>query len=396
MLVVSGYHAAWRRGAFGELVLCTIGAMLLSHNIRIQKKNGSSLLPRDDQAFLVARPWPHEEAKRAKSTAHEESKPSAYHELNGMWLRRNLPFLDLYFSRRKQSDSSPRPNSVPPKNYKRHSPLAAPPPVQLPPFLPVHTSPMFKLSVVAALSLLSGVSARTLTVTNNCAFTIWPAHFTDLNVAPNKPDHPTGWEAPPHTSVSFTVPDNWKAARVWGRRNCDFSSNPGPNSCLTGGCNGGLLCDPHTGTGVPPATLAEFTFQGDGFKDFYDVSNVDGANLPVRITNNKGCPIPDCPVDLGPNCPAPIKGPFDSSGFPVGCKSACLANLDGNQADSANCCSGSHNTPATCPSSGVQFYSYFKSNCPNAYAYAYDEASMSSLFTCDSNLNADYTVTFCP
>ncbi|TFK38317.1 hypothetical protein BDQ12DRAFT_747363 [Crucibulum laeve] len=34
-----------------------------------------------------------------------------------------------------------------------------------------------------------------------------------------------------------------------------------------------------------------------------------------------------------------------------------------------NCCSGSHNTPATCLSSGVAFYSYFKDNCPKAYAY---------------------------
>jgi hypothetical protein len=40
--------------------------------------------------------------------------------------------------------------------------------------------------------------------------------------------------------------------------------------------------------------------------------------------------------------------------------------------------------------------SYFKTNCPNAYAYAYDEASQSALFTCPSSKNADYTVTFCP
>ena len=77
------------------------------------------------------------------------------------------------------------------------------------------------------------------------------------------------------------------------------------------------------------------------------VSLVDGYNLPMRITNNVGCPVPDCPVDLGPNCeyserissagdsyhstssigPAALKGPFDSSGFPVGCKSACSAGL---------------------------------------------------------------------
>jgi hypothetical protein len=32
------------------------------------------------------------------------------------------------------------------------------------------------------------------------------------------------------------------------------------------------------------------------------VSLVDGYNLPMRITNDKGCSIADCPVDLGPNC----------------------------------------------------------------------------------------------
>ena len=35
-------------------------------------------------------------------------------------------------------------------------------------------------------------------------------------------------------------------------------------------------------------------------------------------------------------------------------------------------------------------------NCPNAYAYAFDESSNTALWTCDSGLNADYTLTFCP
>ncbi|EDR10333.1 thaumatin-like protein [Laccaria bicolor S238N-H82] len=248
---------------------------------------------------------------------------------------------------------------------------------------------------IAAL-LLPGAIARTFTVRNACPFTIWPAMFTDLNVAQNVPSFATGWEAGASTQVNFAVPDNWKAGRIWARRDCDFSTNPGPNSCLDGGCNGGLECDPHTGTGVPPATVAEWTLQGDGNQDFYDVSLVDGYNLPMRIDNNVGCPVADCPVDLGPNCPTPLKGPFDSTGFPVGCKSACNANLDGNPGNSANCCSGSHNTAATCPSSGVQFYSYFKGNCPNAYAYAFDESSGTALWTCNSGLNADYTLTFCP
>ncbi|KAA1471977.1 thaumatin-like protein [Dentipellis sp. KUC8613] len=238
--------------------------------------------------------------------------------------------------------------------------------------------------------------ARNFTVINACPFTIWPAMFTDLTVASNVPSFPTGWEAPSNSQVSFTVPDNWKSGRIWGRRNCDFSTNPGPNSCLDGGCNGGLLCDPHTGTGVPPASVAEWTLQGDGNWDFYDISLVDGFNLPMSITNNTNCPLADFPVDLGPNCPDPLKGSFDSTGFPVGCKSACAANLDGNPSNSANCCSGSFSTAQTCPSSGVAFYSYFKGSCPNSYAYAFDESSNTALWTCDSGLNADYSLTFCP
>lgn len=235
-----------------------------------------------------------------------------------------------------------------------------------------------------------------MTVVNKCSFTVWPGMFTDLNVASDAPSFATGWEAQPGSQVSFTVPDDWKAGRIWGRQNCDFSTNPGPNSCATGGCNGGLECDPHTGAGVPPATLAEFTLEGDGNRDFYDVSVVDGFNMPVSITNDKGCMISDCPADLNANCPGPLQGPKDASGANLGCKSACFANLDGNQADSTNCCTGSHNTPQTCPPTGVQFYDYFKSACPNAYAYAYDESSNTALFTCDSSLKADYTVTFCP
>lgn len=54
-------------------------------------------------------------------------------------------------------------------------------------------------------------------------------------------------------------------------------------------------------------------------------SLVNGYNLPLRITNDAGCPVADCPVDLGPNCkflravkdiidsftrPSAFKGPF--------------------------------------------------------------------------------------
>ena len=142
------------------------------------------------------------------------------------------------------------------------------------------------------------------------------------------------------------------------------------------------------------------------------------------------CHTASCPADLNPNCPAELQQ-LGADGSVVGCKSACYANLDGNQyvflptltfnavpspsarADSANCCSGSHNTADTCPPDGVQYYDYFKDSCEDSYVYAYDESSGTALWTCpDTNAAgassaaffawvilthmADYTLTFCP
>ncbi|KAK7059952.1 thaumatin [Favolaschia claudopus] len=235
------------------------------------------------------------------------------------------------------------------------------------------------------LAMAAAASARSITVYNACPFTIW-YYFTSGGP---RPSQATGWAADPWTHVTFTVSEGW------ARRNCDFSKGTGPNTCLTGGCLGGLQCDVNAGTGVPPASLAEFDFEGPQ-SDFYDVSFVDGYNLPLRIDNNQGCPAPDCAVDLGPNCPAEQKGPFDSSGFPVGCTSACnIDALNGHPDNSPNCCSGIYGTPQTCPSSGVKNYRV-QNACPNAYAYAYDESSESALWTCPTARHADYTITFCP
>ncbi|KAJ7851978.1 thaumatin-like protein [Mycena leptocephala] len=240
---------------------------------------------------------------------------------------------------------------------------------------------------------VSVVWARTFIVKNSCSYTVWPAIFTDLNVGSARPNHPTGWKALPGSSVTFNVPDNWTAGRIWARTKCDFSIS-GPSSCVTGGCNGGLLCDPHTGTGVPPATVAEFTLSGGGTTDNYDVSLVDGFNVPTVITNNAKCHTAGCPANLNPNCPAKLRV-HDKSGKIAGCLSSCKANLDGNPTNSANCCSGSHDIPATCPNSGVAFYHYFKDACPNSYAYPYGESSGTALWYCASSRDADYTIKFC-
>lgn len=250
-------------------------------------------------------------------------------------------------------------------------------------------------AVLVAISLLaSGVSnARKFTVKNNCKYKVWPAIYTDMNAGKSVPSHPTGWEAAPGSKVTFDVPNDWRSGRIWGRRDCDFKKQ-GALACATGSCNGGLLCDKKTGTGVPPVTLAEWTLGTGSFPDNYDVSLVDGFNIPMSVVPTGGCHVADCKFDLNSKCPAPLahKGPHGTAG----CKTACSANLDGHPANSKNCCSGSFSTPGKCPPSGVQYYDYFKSHCKNSYAYAYDESSKTALWTCPNAKKADYVVTFCP
>ncbi|KIK69293.1 hypothetical protein GYMLUDRAFT_214396 [Collybiopsis luxurians FD-317 M1] len=258
-----------------------------------------------------------------------------------------------------------------------------------------------------SLALASGAAAdRTFTVKNNCAYTVWPGLFTNLQVGTAVPDQANGWEQAAGATVTFTVPDNWNSGRIWGRTECDFSTVQGPTSCATGGCNGGLVCDASTGTGVPPATVAEWTLSGDQDLDYYDVSVVDGFNIPIEVTvSDTSCSTASCPANLNSDCPSELQV-TDSSGAVVGCNSACNANLDGNQgstntlrspvADSPNCCTGSHSTAATCPPSGVTDYDFFKNACPDSYVYAYDESSGTALWTCASSGAPDYTLTFCP
>ncbi|KAJ7782572.1 thaumatin [Mycena maculata] len=252
-----------------------------------------------------------------------------------------------------------------------------------------------KLLAVAFLLSAYTVSARQMTVTNSCSYTVWPAIFTG---GTDKPSQPTGcvpWEAAAGSTTSFTVPDDWVSGRIWGRTDCDFTK-PDVSSCSTGSCNGGLLCAAVGGTGIPPVTVAEWTLGANGQPDNYDVSLVDGFNIPMSVVPTAGCPTAACTADLNTNCKPPGARRLQGPGGIVGCKSACAASVDNTPADSPNCCTGSHNVPATCPPSGVQYYSYFKQPCPDSYAYAYDESSGTALWTCAANLAADYTVTFCP
>ncbi|EPS69358.1 zeamatin, partial [Genlisea aurea] len=141
-----------------------------------------------------------------------------------------------------------------------------------------------------------------------------------------------------------------------------------------------IACD---GAGAaPPATLAEFKIGGgSGDRDFYDVSLVDGYNLPMIVVPSGGgaCGTTGCVTDLNRMCPSELR-----AGDGQGCRSACEAF-----GSPEYCCKGAYDTPAACRPS--IYSAIFKSACPKAYSYAYDDAT--STFTCSG---ADYTITFCP
>ncbi|CAI5455327.1 unnamed protein product [Caenorhabditis angaria] len=231
---------------------------------------------------------------------------------------------------------------------------------------------MTKLAFILV-SLVFEVQARTITIYNKCPITIWPGILGPGNPAGG------GFRLNSGESRDIHVDDSWTAGRIWARTGCDSNFN-----CETGFCRNKEQCD--GAGGVPPASLAEFTLNGHGGQNFYDVSLVDGYNLPVLIDPRGGSNCKragGCHSDVNQKCPGnlSVKGKNDRT---VGCKSGCLGyNTD------QECCRGAFGTPDKCHRSKTA--EIFKSACPTAYSYAYDDKT--STFTCQNR--ASYIVQFC-
>jgi len=227
---------------------------------------------------------------------------------------------------------------------------------------------------------------RLVTFVNRMSQTIWVA------AAPNPatPLAATGWVLPAGGSVTIAAPNNLNT-RFWGRTGCVFDS-AGVGHCQTGDCGGLFQC---RGWGQIPATLAEVNFDAWDGLDFYDVSMVDGSNLPMYINITKssggtvdkispeGCVPAGCtkPVD----CPAALD--VTAGGEVVGCISAC-ARFGTDQ----YCCRGQWSSRAACDPAKwpVDYAAVFKQAEPYAYSYVDDDAT--SVFTCAGV--CDYRITF--
>ncbi|KAL2210217.1 thaumatin family protein [Sarocladium strictum] len=252
-----------------------------------------------------------------------------------------------------------------------------------------------------------------LVITNKCDDTIWPGIVTQSGTGPGT----GGFELVAGNSTRLWVAPDWQG-RVWGRTNCTVDGDS--CSCDTGDCLKKLDCD---NSGDVPATLAEFTLEGGlhGGQNFYDISLVDGYNLPMGINyipakntsfippnlTNAACiatpgwlykpnktgtyysnttfPIPledsESNESIKNWCPWPYlvfpptkpgdgvyPYPDDDIQRPAfsPCNSACAAT--GRDAD---CCIGKWHDPEKCKPG--RYSNNIKAICPDAYSFAFDD-----------------------
>jgi len=209
-----------------------------------------------------------------------------------------------------------------------------------------------------------------------------------------------GWELPAGSSSSVSVPHDFHAGRFWARTGCRGTVNKDFH-CETGDCGPWVECA--TGHvprgGRPPVTLAEFTLNSHN-KDWFDISLVDGFNLPMRIYvetfdeterhhDEYWCTSPECVVDINSVCPAEL-AVYSKAGEVVACNSACMKFNTDEYCCRAPCCGH----PSTCTKDKWEVdypHIVYEAHCPQAYSYAYDDNT--STFFCR---NTDYTVIFCP
>ena len=134
-------------------------------------------------------------------------------------------------------------------------------------------------------------SSLPLTVENQCKEVIYPGIVTQAGTGPSV----GGFRLDTGESRDLTVSADWQG-RVWGRTNCSFNSagtgasnygglNGGGRACGSGDCGGVINC---RATGETPVSLSEFTLSSPMGQTFYDISLVDGYNIPIAIISLYG------------------------------------------------------------------------------------------------------------
>ncbi len=273
-----------------------------------------------------------------------------------------------------------------------------------------------------------------ITIVNNSLQDIWIGSQANTGFIPPTYGVPGvgsgGWEMKRGDPPAILYVDRGWAGRFWARTNCTFD-NSGNGSCLTGNCaspgtlycgsGGGRIGRPPNGWGAQgPVTLAEFKFDGAGNQDFFDISQVNGYNISVKITPDGStgarCSEAGCPGDTNTICPGPLQLK-DPNGNVIGCYSACdwcvrnPSKCSSSDADKYCCRAPTYNcSPYSTKCSNpnqipcdpakvwpVDYTTTFTRSCPDAYSFQFNDPT--STFQCDSTdpgtgQPSAYTVTF--
>ncbi|CAH9122946.1 unnamed protein product [Cuscuta epithymum] len=144
--------------------------------------------------------------------------------------------------------------------------------------------PLLSLSLISLFCLPFSEATR-FDITNNCPYTVWAAAL------------PSGGGQQLNSgggTWGLDVPAGTTSGRIWGRTGCNFDGS-GNGHCQTGDCGNVLTCRL---SGAPPTTLAEFSLNQPNNLDFYDLSVIDGFNVPMSFSpTSGGCASLRCPAD---------------------------------------------------------------------------------------------------
>jgi len=283
--------------------------------------------------------------------------------------------------------------------------------------------------IVFACFIPTIVLGRVFRINNQCDQKLW------FGIQGQPLIHSGGFDVEAHSTKDINVPDGWESGRIWPRTNCRNVN--GRFTCSTGDCgaeSNGFRMECNGIGGQPPVTLAEFTLDGYGDVDYYDLSNVDGNSVGMTIrpipgqytsVNNPtlgkyNCGAATCTFDAS-RCPPELK--MDDGTGRVVCASICAAihnpeqrakhvhlqNIYNNpDTRSMVCCSCDGNycvSPHDNVTPGRKCYveqwprstdnrrydEVFKSQCPDAYSWQFDD--FASTYQCKK---ANYEIILCP
>jgi len=164
-------------------------------------------------------------------------------------------------------------------------------------------APLLLVCFIVVLCYITVTDARFLIFANKCPYSVWigsTGGFTQPCPCPAGQECRNGvgcfWVLPSgnnkelasgqsySTTLNAPARNNIKwSGNVWGKTGC----NGNGQNCQTGDCGS---CGPGTGAGGP-TTLAEFTLLDSGV-DTYDVSLINGVNVPIEMKAVTGATLP--------------------------------------------------------------------------------------------------------